>query len=112
MLQQDQPDDYVLATGRTSSVRDFLETCLNDMGVPFERAGAGEQEHYLDRRTGRKIVAVDPAYYRPAEVDLLLGSPAKAERQLGWRARTTVEELASLMLKADCRLLNVEPGRP
>ena len=110
MLQQDEPDDYLLATGRTSSVREFLEICLRHARIPFERAGEGVGEHYIDRRSGRKIVAVDPHYYRPAEVDLLLGNPAKAKRKLGWEAQTSMEELAILMMRADCELHQVKLG--
>jgi GDPmannose 4,6-dehydratase len=112
MLQQSEADDYVLATGRTATVREFLELCLARAGISFDREGEGLAERYVNRRTGRPVVAVDPTYYRPAEVDLLLGSPAKAKRKLGWEAKTSLEELAHLMVDADCQLLQVKPGRP
>ncbi|CAG0942514.1 GDPmannose 4,6-dehydratase [Gammaproteobacteria bacterium] len=110
MLQQPQADDYVLATGRTASVREFLELCLERVGIRFEREGEGAAERYVDRRSGKTVVAVDPHYYRPAEVDLLLGDASKARRVLGWEARTTLAELATLMIEADCKLHGVRPG--
>jgi GDPmannose 4,6-dehydratase len=110
MVQQPDPDDYVLATGRTASVREFLEICLRRAGIAFEREGEGQAERYINRRTGKPVVAVDPHYYRPTEVDLLLGNPAKAKRRLGWEAKTSLEELANLMVDADCQLLKVKPG--
>lgn len=105
MLQQDKPDDYVLATGKTASVREFLEVCLHIAGIPFERIGEGKDEEYVDKRSGRAIVAIDPNYYRPAEVDLLVGDASKAKRVLGWEAQTGLEELAKIMMEADCRMI-------
>ncbi len=107
MLQQDKPDDYVLATGRTATVREFLELCLAAAGIAYERTGEGADERYVDRRTGKVIVRMDPQYRRPAEVDLLVGNPAKAERELGWKAQTDLEALARLMMEADCAQLGV-----
>lgn len=107
MLQQEKPDDYVLATGRTETVRSFLELCLKIAGVPFERTGSGADECYTDTRTGKTIVAIDRAYYRPAEVDLLIGDASKAKRELGWEATTTLEELARLMMESDCTAVGV-----
>jgi len=101
MLQQDKPEDFVLATGRTASVREFLELCLHTAGVIFEREGEGKGERYFDTKTGKIIVAIDPEYYRPAEVDLLIGDPSKAKTDLGWEAKTTLAELAEMMMKAD-----------
>lgn len=103
MLQQEKPDDYVLATGRTESVRSFLEICLTLAGISFKSQGEGIEERYIDVKTGKTIVAIDPAYYRPAEVDLLMGDASKAKRDLGWEAKTTLEELARLMMEADCK---------
>jgi len=103
MLQQDTPDDYLLATGRTVSVRSFLELCLDQAKIPYEKHGAGKEEQYINRSTGETIVAVDPHYYRPSEVDRLQGDPSKAKIKLGWEAKTTLTELASLMLEADFR---------
>ena len=107
MLQQSQPEDFVLATGKAASVREFLELCLGYAGIAFERKGEGKDEMYLDRKTGKTIVAVDPYYYRPAEVDFLLGDPSKAKKQLGWEAKTSVAELARLMMEADCKQYNI-----
>ncbi len=108
MLQQPNPEDYVLATGETHSVREFLELCLQYARIPFAREGSGKEEVYRDTRTGKVIVAVDPYYYRPAEVDELCGDPAKAERQLGWKAQTSLAELAALMMKADMIALSAQ----
>lgn len=107
MLQQDTPDDYVLATGKTASVREFTELCLQAAGIPYERKGEGDDEHYIDTRTNKKIVAIDPSYKRPAEVDLLIGDASKAKEKLGWEATTQLSELAKLMLEADCAALGV-----
>lgn len=102
MLQQPEPEDYVLATGKASSVREFLEMCLRAGNISFERQGIGKEEKYIDTRTGKTIVAIDPYYYRPAEVDHLLGDATKAKRRLNWHAKTSVQELARLMMEADC----------
>lgn len=109
MLQQKEPDDFVLATGKNHTVREFLEFCLKEAGIVFEKKGSGEKEVYVDTKTGKNIVMIDPAYYRPAEVDTLLGDPSKAEKILGWKPKTTLNELAKLMLDADMKELNVSP---
>ncbi len=103
MLQQEKADDFVLATGRTESVRSFVEICLTIAGIPFERRGEGLEEHYIDTRTGKTIVAIDPSYIRPAEVDLLIGDASKAKNVLGWEAKTQLHELAHIMMEADCK---------
>ncbi len=105
MLQQPVPDDFVLATGHAASVREFLELCLRRARIPFVRRGTDREETYVDTRTGKTIVAIDPRYERPAEVDLLVGDASKARRTLGWESRTTLAELATLMLEADCALV-------
>lgn len=110
MLQQPQPDDYVLATGRTTSVREFLELCLRCAGIPFVRQGTGKDETYKDARSGHTIVAIDPRFRRPAEVDHLIGDASKARVQLGWTPQTMVEDLARIMMEADCRAFGVELG--
>jgi GDPmannose 4,6-dehydratase len=107
MLQQSHADDYVLATGHTSSVREFLEHCLVIIGISFERHGKGDQERYVDTKTGKVIVQVDPRFYRPAEVDLLLGDSSKAKAAFGWQPKVGVEALARIMMEADCRALGV-----
>jgi GDPmannose 4,6-dehydratase len=107
MLQCDHADDYVLATGRTASVRSFLEVCLTHLKIPFVRRGEGPKEVYIDERTKKTIVAVDPHYYRPTEVDMLVGDARKAEKELSWKAKTSYEELARIMVDADCKTLGV-----
>jgi GDPmannose 4,6-dehydratase len=107
MLQQPEAGDYVLATGRTCTVRAFLELCLARAGIAYAKAGSGKDETYTDQKTGKVIVSIDPHYYRPAEVDFLCGDPAKAKARLGWEAKTDVGELAALMLEADCAALGV-----
>lgn len=108
IMQQPEPDDFLLATGRTSSVREFLEICLRHLGIQYLRTGEGKDEKYIDTATGKTIVAVDPYYYRPAEVDALLGDPTKARVKLGWEATTSVSELAGIMLRADFEKEGVE----
>ncbi len=103
MLQQSEPEDYVLATGRTASVREFLELCMKHLNMSYERRGSGKDEVYLDTKTGKTIVSLDPLYHRPAEVDFLLGDPSKAKRKLGWEPKITLEDLAKIMLEADCK---------
>lgn len=101
MLQADRPDTYVLATGRTQTVRDFVRLAAEAVGFELVFEGQGENEVGIDRRTGRVLVRVDPKFYRPAEVDLLLGDPTKAKQELGWEAKTPLEELCRLMVEAD-----------
>ncbi|MBT5237320.1 GDP-mannose 4,6-dehydratase [Candidatus Peregrinibacteria bacterium] len=101
IMQHDTPDDYVLATGKTATVREFLELCLGVANIAFEKEGEGTDEKYIDTATGKTIVAIDTEYYRPAEVDLLIGDASKAKNELGWEAKTTLAELAEMMMKAD-----------
>jgi GDPmannose 4,6-dehydratase len=101
MLQQDTPDDYVLATGETHAVREFVELAFREAGIGIEWKGRGREEVGLDRKTGRILVEIDPRYFRPTEVDLLLGDPSKAHRQLGWRHTTPFPALVSEMVRAD-----------
>ena len=101
MLQQEQPDDYVLATGRTHSVRDFVNAAGEALGFALEWSGEGADARGIDKRTGKTIVIVTPEFYRPAEVDLLIGDPRKAKQRLNWEAQTSLEELVQMMAKAD-----------
>lgn len=101
MLQAEQPDTYVLATGRTESVRDFVTMTFKAAGIGVEWRGKGESEQGVDRETRKTLVRVNPRFYRPAEVDLLIGNPEKARRELGWQAQTTLEELCRMMYEAD-----------
>ncbi|MGI6245075.1 MAG: GDP-mannose 4,6-dehydratase [Pseudochelatococcus sp.] len=103
MLQCERPDTFVLATGRSSSVRRFAELAYGIIGVALVWEGEGEGEQARDARTGEVRVRVNPRLYRPAEVDVLLGDSAKAERELGWRAQTGLERLCQLMVEADIR---------
>jgi GDPmannose 4,6-dehydratase len=103
MLQQSKPDDYVLATGATNSVRHFVELAAASLDFAIEWTGAGAQERAIDRKSGRTIVRIDPQHYRPAEVDVLIGDPSKAKRLLGWSASTTLPQLVTLMSEADDR---------
>ena len=101
MLQAARPDDYVLATGRSETVRDFASMAFNAAGFAVEWRGAGTEERAIDSATGREIVRVDPRLYRPAEVDLLIGDSRKAFEVLKWKAKTSVEDLCAMMVEAD-----------
>jgi len=103
MLQADEPDTFVLATNRTETVRDFVRMAFKAAGIDAEFSGEGENEQALDRATGKTVMRVDPRFYRPAEVDLLIGDPAKARAILGWEATTSLEELCRIMVEADLR---------
>ena len=117
ILQQDKPDDFVIATGRTSSIRDFVKTAFECVGIKIAFVGSGIDEKGVIEEIdsaklaeitdkihvseGQQIISVDPRYFRPTEVDILLGNPAKAEKILGWKAETTMEELAEEMMFSD-----------
>jgi GDPmannose 4,6-dehydratase len=105
MLQQDVPDDYVLATGETTSVRSFVEWAFADVGITLDWRGEGVDEKGYDRLSGRCLVEVDPRYFRPTEVDVLLGDAAKARARLGWRHQRSVRELAREMVNEDLKLM-------
>lgn len=103
MLQQDEPDDYVLATGETHSVREFVEKAAELAGFNIVWEGEGVDTRGIDRKSGRVIVEVSPRFYRPAEVDLLIGNPEKAKEKLGWEPRTTFPQIVEIMMEADLR---------
>jgi len=103
MLQADEPDTFVLATNRTETVRDFVRMAFKAAATDVEFRGEGEGETAVDRATGNTVVRVDPRFYRPAEVDLLIGDAAKAKAKLGWEPRTSLEELCRTMVEADMR---------
>ncbi|QQD23708.1 GDP-mannose 4,6-dehydratase [Venatoribacter cucullus] len=103
MLQADEPDTFVLATNRTETVRDFVTLACRAADITIEWQGNGEEEKGVDVATGKVIVQVNPKFYRPAEVDLLIGNPAKAKAVLGWEPKTTLEELCKMMVEADLR---------
>jgi GDPmannose 4,6-dehydratase len=101
MLQVDRPGDYVLATGETHSVREFAECAFSDLGISLEWTGSGAEEKGRDLTTGRVLVEVDPTYFRPTEVDLLVGDYSFARTQLGWEPKTRFRDLVRLMVLHD-----------
>jgi GDPmannose 4,6-dehydratase len=108
MLQQPEPDDYVLATGVTTPVRDFVVWAFADVGIDIEWRGEGVNEKGYDARSGRCLVEVDPRYFRPTEVDMLLGDATKAREKLGWTHETSVRELAREMVQADLAVMRTD----
>lgn len=111
ILQQDVPDDYVLATGEKHSVREFVERAFASVGRQIVWRGAGVDEQGMEATTGRVLIEVDPRYFRPTEVELLLGDPSKAHERLGWRHKTSFEALVQEMVKADISALHREENR-
>jgi GDPmannose 4,6-dehydratase len=109
MLQQDEPDDYVLATGETTPVRTFVEWAFEDVGIALRWEGQGVDEKGYCAATGRCLVEIDPRYFRPTEVDLLIGDPSKAKAKLGWSHETSVRELAREMVEADLAVMRDAP---
>ena len=101
MLQQEQAEDFVIATGQTQKVRDFVELSFKEIGIGITWQGSGVDEKGINKATGEVMVEVDSRYFRPTEVELLLGDATKAREKLGWQAKTTLEELCSMMVKAD-----------
>ncbi len=111
ILQQDSPDDYVLATGETHSVREFVELAFREVGREIEWRGEGVEEKGFDAGTGQQLIEIDPRYFRPTEVDYLLGDPSKAREKLGWRHRTSFTELVAEMVQADLKEVDQESAR-
>jgi GDPmannose 4,6-dehydratase len=111
MLQQPQPDDYVLATGEAHSVREFVERAFACVGRAIEWRGEGAEEVGLDARTGADLVRIDPRYFRPTEVDELVGDPAKARARLGWAHKTSFAELVAEMVASDLEVIDQERWR-
>jgi GDPmannose 4,6-dehydratase len=105
MLQQDEPDEYVLATGTTTSVRSFCELAAEAFGFQLAWEGEGKETSGIDRRSGKTIIRVNPKYYRPAEVDILIGDASKARDKLGWSAKVQLPQLVEMMVEADLRRL-------
>jgi len=105
MLQQDVADDYVLATGETTTIRDFFTAAGAALGMDVQWSGTGEAETATDTKTGKALMKVNPKFYRPAEVELLIGDPSKARDKLGWVPQVTVQQLAQMMAKSDYDLL-------
>lgn len=108
MLQQDNPDDYVVATNETRTVREFVETAFSKVGIIIEWSGHDAEEVGRNKETGDIIVKINPDYYRPAEVDILIGNPEKAERVLGWERKVSFDELVERMVKNDLQLVQKE----
>ena len=108
MLQQDKPDDYVIATNETRTVREFVETAFAHAGITVEWQGSGVDEIGIDKATGKTIVSVNKKFFRPAEVDILLGNPAKAEKELGWKREISFSQLVERMVKNDLALVEKE----
>ena len=104
ILQQDKPDDFVLATGETHTVREFVETAFEEVGIKIIWRGAGVEEKGYCAATGKLLVDVNPKYFRPAEVDLLLGDPSKAQKILGWQRKVSFRDLVKLMVQSDLKI--------
>jgi GDPmannose 4,6-dehydratase len=108
ILQADTPDDFVLATGETRSVREFVELAFAEVGRKIEWRGKGIEETGVDKKTGKTVVRIDPAYFRPTEVDLLIGDSSKARQKLGWKPKTSFDELVKEMVAGDLMLAKQE----
>ena len=107
MLQQDKPDDYVLATGENHTIREFVELAFKNIGVEIVWKGKDDQERGLDRNSGEVLVRVSPKYFRPTEVDELLGNSEKAKKDFGWESKTSFEQLVQIMVEADIKKVNL-----
>lgn len=101
ILQQENPDDYVIATGETHSVREFTELAFREVGIDIIWKGKGSEEYGIDSITSKVLVEIDPRYYRPTEVEILIGDPSKAKEKLGWKPKIKLEELVKIMIRAD-----------
>ena len=103
MLQAEAHDTFVLAKGHTVTVRVFEQLAFKSAGINIEFEGQGESETGIDSKTGKTVVRVNPAFYRPAEVELLVGDASKANTSLGWQAKTSLEDMCAMMVQADLR---------
>ena len=108
ILQQDKPDDYVLATGETHTVREFVEAAFEQVDVKINWEGSGVDEKGYCAKTGKLLVDVNPEFFRPAEVDLLLGDPTKAEKNLGWKRKVSFKDLVKIMVESDLKKFEVK----
>ena len=111
IVQQDQPDDYVLATGESHTVREFVEKAFAHVGRTIAWQGSGTEEKGIDRSSGKPLVEIDPRYFRPTEVNRLIGNPKKAHAKLGWRHRVPFDELVREMVDADLASIRLEQKR-
>ena len=107
MLQAENPDNYVLATNRTETVRKFVQMAFAYVGIEIEFKGEGVDEVGIDTSSGKTVVKINSAYYRPAEVDLLIGDYSRAEKKLGWKPQCSLEELCKMMVEADLKRHNI-----
>ena len=103
MLQANEPETYVLATGRTETIRDFLKIAFRCAGIDVDFSGSKQNEIATDTKTNKVVMRINPQYYRPAEVDLLIGNPKKAKRKLGWEAKTKLEDICKMMVEFDLK---------
>ena len=108
LLQQDKPDDYVIATNETRTVREFAQTAFAAAGIEVEFEGEGVNEVAKDKKTGKVVLRVNPDFFRPAEVELLIGNPAKAEKELGWEREISFQELVERMVKNDLAIVEIK----
>ena len=108
MLQQDKPDDYVVATNETRTVREFVETAFRHVGIEVQWQGSGVDEIGINKANGKTIVKVNKQFFRPAEVDILLGDPSKAEKVLGWKREIDFSQLVERMVKNDLAIIEHE----
>jgi GDPmannose 4,6-dehydratase len=108
MLQQEKPDDYVIASGETRTIREFVETAFSHVGVKIQWQGSGKEEIGIDQVSGKTIVKINPRFFRPAEVEILLGNPEKAETQLGWKRKISFLELVTRMVDNDLNIVSME----
>jgi len=108
MLQQDKPDDYVIASGETLTIREFAETAFSHAGIKLQWQGVGSNETGIDSASGKVVLKINPRFYRPAEVEVLLGNPGKAERELCWKRKIPFSELVARMVDNDIALVNQE----
>ncbi|OAD22009.1 GDP-mannose 4,6-dehydratase [Candidatus Thiomargarita nelsonii] len=104
MLQQDEPEDFVIATGRQYSVRDFVQAACQHLDISIQWQGTGIDQKGYDEKTGKNIISIDPRYFRPTEVESLLGDPTKAKEKLGWEPAISFEQLVEEMVKEDLKL--------
>jgi GDPmannose 4,6-dehydratase len=111
ILQQDKPDDYVLATGEAHSVREFAEKAFGYVGMPIKWQGSGAGEKGVDAKSGNVLIEIDRRYFRPTEVDRLLGDASKARRKLGWKHKTSFDELVRDMVESDLSAVRLEAER-
>ncbi len=108
MLQQDEPGDFVIATGETHTVREFVELSFEEVGIDIQWRGKGIEEKGIDSKTGNIVVEIDPDYFRPTEVEILLGDPTKAREKLGWQPEVKFQELVRIMMNADLEAAKYE----